>query len=134
MGRSRHHRLDDLALSVTVRADRPGTHLRDFHTVGGGLSRERTVVTADGKRRDSDTSTLTSTRWYLQDAAFTVALTLPDHTDPPPPGAAPCFPRAGLPTWAAAPVPQRARSSWAAAPTSSTTSSTSPSPCTRATP
>ncbi|MFJ7904741.1 type I-E CRISPR-associated protein Cas5/CasD [Streptomyces sp. NPDC096198] len=83
LGRSRHHRLDDLALSVTVRADRPGSHLRDFHTVGGGLSRERTVVTAEGKRRDSDTSTLTSTRWYLQDAAFTVALTLPDHTDPP---------------------------------------------------
>ncbi|MFF0598491.1 type I-E CRISPR-associated protein Cas5/CasD [Streptomyces antibioticus] len=83
LGRSRHHSLDDLTLSVTVRADRPGSHLRDFHTVGGGLSRERTVVTAEGKRRDSDTSTLTSTRWYLQDAAFTVALTLPDHTEPP---------------------------------------------------
>ncbi|MEU6284805.1 type I-E CRISPR-associated protein Cas5/CasD [Streptomyces sp. NPDC047028] len=83
LGRQRHHSLDDLNLSITVRADRPGNHLRDFHTVGGGLAGDRTVVTADGKRRDSDTSTLTSTRWYLQDAAFTVALTLPDHAQPP---------------------------------------------------
>ncbi|MFJ3498326.1 type I-E CRISPR-associated protein Cas5/CasD [Streptomyces sp. NPDC086091] len=83
LGRSRHHSLDDLALSVTVRTDRPGSPLRDFHTVGGGLSREQTVITAEGKRRDSDTSTLTGTRWYLQDAVFTVALTLPDHTEPP---------------------------------------------------
>ncbi|MGW3240707.1 type I-E CRISPR-associated protein Cas5/CasD [Streptomyces olivaceus] len=83
LGRTRHHSLDDLDLSLTVRADRPGSHLRDFHTVGGGLSGNGTVVTAEGKRRDSDTSTLTSTRWYLEDAAFTVALTLPDRTEPP---------------------------------------------------
>ncbi|MFK0172603.1 type I-E CRISPR-associated protein Cas5/CasD [Streptomyces sp. NPDC090306] len=83
LGRPREHRLDDLDLIVTVRVDRPGSRLRDFHTVGGGLSGDRTVVTAEGKRRDSDTSTLTSTRWYLEDAAFTVALTLPDHTPPP---------------------------------------------------
>lgn len=83
LGRPRHHSLDDLDLSVTTRADRPGSRLRDFHTVGGGLTGDRTVITAEGKRRDSDTSTLTSTRWYLEDAAFTVALTLPDHTQPP---------------------------------------------------
>nr|WBO76135.1 type I-E CRISPR-associated protein Cas5/CasD [Streptomyces sp. SBE_14.2] len=83
LGRPRHHDLDDLALSVTVRVDRPGSRLRDFHTIGGGLSADRTVVTAEGKRRSSDTSTLTSTRWYLEDAAFTVALTLPDDSEPP---------------------------------------------------
>ncbi|MFG2441066.1 type I-E CRISPR-associated protein Cas5/CasD [Streptomyces sp. NPDC048508] len=83
LGRQRHHPLDDLELTVTVRVDRPGSRMRDFHTVGGGLTGERTVVTAEGKRRDNDTSTLTSTRWYLADAAFTIALTRPDHTEPP---------------------------------------------------
>ncbi|WP_405634304.1 type I-E CRISPR-associated protein Cas5/CasD [Streptomyces sp. NBC_00056] len=84
LGRRRHEPLDEFAaLSTTIRADRPGSRLRDFHTVGGGLNGPRTVATADGGRRSGDTSTLTSTRWYLTDAAFTVALTLTDHTDPP---------------------------------------------------
>ncbi|MGW2822103.1 type I-E CRISPR-associated protein Cas5/CasD [Streptomyces sp. NPDC001443] len=84
LGRPRHQPLNDLDMTLTVRVDRPGNRLRDFHTVGGGLSGQRSVVTADGGRRPGDTSTLTSTRWYLEDAAFTVALTLPDHTPPPP--------------------------------------------------
>ncbi|BFO16738.1 hypothetical protein SHKM778_31260 [Streptomyces sp. KM77-8] len=126
LGRPRHHSLDDLDLSVTTRADRPGSRLRDFHTVGGGLTGDRTVITAEGKRRDSDTSTLTSTRWYLEDAAFTVALTLPDHTQPPRPGPTPSCPPAGPSTWGAAPALRPALSCWAAAPTPSTISSTSP--------
>ncbi|WP_172381158.1 type I-E CRISPR-associated protein Cas5/CasD [Streptomyces sp. MNP-20] len=85
LGRPREHPLDDLAdISITVRVDRPGARLRDFHTVGGGLSGQQTVVTADGGRRSGDTSTLTSTRWYLADAAFTLSLTRPDRTPPPP--------------------------------------------------
>ncbi|MFF5719369.1 type I-E CRISPR-associated protein Cas5/CasD [Streptomyces buecherae] len=85
LGRPREHPLDDLAdISVTVRVDRPGVRLRDFHTVGGGLTGQQTVVTADGGRRSGDTSTLTSTRWYLADATFTLALTRPDHAPPPP--------------------------------------------------
>ncbi|MEI5100876.1 type I-E CRISPR-associated protein Cas5/CasD [Streptomyces sp. PmtG] len=89
LGRPREHRLGDLAdLCITVRVDRPGTRLRDFHTVGGGLTGQQTVVTADGGRRSGDTSTLTSTRWFLADAAFTLALTRPDHTPPPPAWAA----------------------------------------------
>ncbi|OQR59300.1 type I-E CRISPR-associated protein Cas5/CasD [Streptomyces maremycinicus] len=84
LGRHRHEPLDDLAhLRITVRVDRPGIRLRDFHTVGGGLSGQQTVATADGGRRSADTSTLTSTRWYLADAAFTLALTCADHTPPP---------------------------------------------------
>ncbi|MQY15163.1 hypothetical protein SRB5_53410 [Streptomyces sp. RB5] len=76
LGRQRHEPLDDLGdVSVTVRVDRTGTRMRDFHTVGGGLSGTQSVVTAEGKRRSGDTSTLTSTRWYLADAAFTLALT-----------------------------------------------------------
>ena len=41
-----------------------------------------TVATAEGKRRPGDTGTLVSHRYYLQDAAFTVALTTtPAHPD-----------------------------------------------------
>ncbi|WP_030997675.1 type I-E CRISPR-associated protein Cas5/CasD [Streptomyces sp. NRRL F-5630] len=97
LGRPRHAPLDEFAsLSITVRVDRAGNRLRDFHTVGGGLSGAQTVVTADGGRRTGDTTTLTSTRWYLQDAVFTVALTLTDRSTPPPTWATalsnPCWP------------------------------------------
>lgn len=68
-------------LRFTVRVDRPGSLLRDFHTVGGGYPRERTVATAEGGRRGGDTATLVSTRYYLQDAAFTVAVTAAAPTD-----------------------------------------------------
>jgi CRISPR system Cascade subunit CasD len=78
LGRTRTKLVDDLArLSVTVRIDRPGVHLRDLHTVGGGLPADRTVTTADGGKRPGDTGTLLSHRHYLADAAFTAAITIP---------------------------------------------------------
>jgi CRISPR system Cascade subunit CasD len=79
LGRERTEALDDLRrLRIAVRIDRPGTGLRDFHTVGGGQTNKLTVVTAEGKRRPGDTATLVSHRYYLQDAAFTVAVTCQD--------------------------------------------------------
>ncbi len=81
LGRDRKEPVEDLAeLGYTVRIDRPGQQLRDYHTVGGGYPRERTVITAEGKRRSESTSTLVSHRWYLSDAAFTVAVTGPADT------------------------------------------------------
>ncbi|MFD6855567.1 type I-E CRISPR-associated protein Cas5/CasD [Streptomyces diastaticus] len=85
LGRPRHHPLDDLTpLSVTVRADRPGKPMRDFQTVGGGLPRHLTVTTAEGGKRKENGATLITDRWYLTDAAFTVALTHHDATPLPP--------------------------------------------------
>jgi CRISPR system Cascade subunit CasD len=63
------------ALRFVVRVDRPGTPMVDFHTVGGGLPRARTVPTADGKRRPAGTTTIVSNRTYLADAVFVVAAT-----------------------------------------------------------
>ncbi|MDT0300834.1 type I-E CRISPR-associated protein Cas5/CasD [Streptomonospora wellingtoniae] len=75
LGRPRTDGIDDLArLSVTVRTDRPGTLLRDLHTVGGGLPKAETVTTAKGDKRDDPAATLLSERYYLADAAFTAAL------------------------------------------------------------
>jgi CRISPR system Cascade subunit CasD len=65
-------------LEFTVRIDRPGRPLVDFHTVGGGLPQARTVPTAEGKRRLQGKTTLVSRRHYLADACFTVAVTGPD--------------------------------------------------------
>jgi CRISPR system Cascade subunit CasD len=73
LGRSRHESLEDLAsLSMGVRVDKEGTPLRDFHTIGGGrsLGRDYGVYKANGDPRE----TAISTRWYLQDALFLVAL------------------------------------------------------------
>ncbi|MGW4103915.1 type I-E CRISPR-associated protein Cas5/CasD [Streptomyces sp. NPDC004976] len=82
LGRGREKPVDDLArLGLTVRVDRPGVLLRDLHTVGGGLSATATVTTAQGKKRSGDTTTLLSHRYYLADAAFTVAVTSPAQTD-----------------------------------------------------
>jgi len=79
LGRQRDAPLDDLtALSMTVRVDRPGVVLSDFHTVGGGLPADETVITVDGKRRPAGKGTLVSKRHYLADAAFTLALTADD--------------------------------------------------------
>ncbi|WP_049573858.1 type I-E CRISPR-associated protein Cas5/CasD [Nocardiopsis sp. SBT366] len=76
LGRRRDEPVDDLRrLSLTVRADRPGHVLRDLHTVGGGLPAKETVTTAEGRKRGTKQATLLSHRSYLQDAAFTVALT-----------------------------------------------------------
>jgi CRISPR system Cascade subunit CasD len=60
-------------LRLTVRIDRPGTLLQDFHTTGGGLPRARTVPTASGGRRSAGAGTVVTRRWYLSDAVFTVA-------------------------------------------------------------
>ncbi|NED84223.1 type I-E CRISPR-associated protein Cas5/CasD [Streptomyces sp. SID11233] len=80
LGRGRQAPLDDLtALSMTVRVDRPGVVLSDYHTVGGGLPADETVITVDGKRRPKNKSTLVSKRHYLADAAFTLALTSDDE-------------------------------------------------------
>ncbi|WP_053644865.1 type I-E CRISPR-associated protein Cas5/CasD [Streptomyces sp. XY431] len=75
LGRRRGADLSDLdELVHLVRVDRPGRRMRDYHTVGGGLPAERTVVTANGKRRGN---ALVFDSWYLADAAFTVAVTGP---------------------------------------------------------
>ncbi|MFJ4858732.1 type I-E CRISPR-associated protein Cas5/CasD [Streptomyces sp. NPDC088730] len=82
LGRHRDHPIDDLtALHMTVRTDRPGVLLRDLHTVGGGLPGKATVTTAEGKKRPGDTGTLLTHRYYLADAAFTVALTTTSRED-----------------------------------------------------
>lgn len=65
------------ALRFTVRTDRPGTRLTDFHTVGGGYPQHLTVPTAKGGRRGADLATIVSRRHYLSDAVFTVAVTAP---------------------------------------------------------
>ncbi|MGQ4266825.1 type I-E CRISPR-associated protein Cas5/CasD [Nocardiopsis changdeensis] len=64
-------------LRLTVRIDARGLHMTDFHTVGGGLPRERTVPTAEGKRRPEGATTIVTRRSYLADAVFTVAVTGP---------------------------------------------------------
>ncbi|MEU4496966.1 type I-E CRISPR-associated protein Cas5/CasD [Streptomyces sp. NPDC023998] len=85
LGRARGDAIDDLAgLGITVRVDRAGVLLRDLHTVGGGLPRAQTVTTAEGGKRSADATTLLSHRYYLADAAFTVAVTgQPDHPTHP---------------------------------------------------
>ncbi|MFJ2674111.1 type I-E CRISPR-associated protein Cas5/CasD [Streptomyces sp. NPDC087525] len=82
-------------LRFTVRCDRPGTRLRDFHTVGGGYPAHRTVPTAKGGRRGAGMTTIVSHRGYLSDAVFTVAVTAPDA-----PGlAAECAEALAAPRW-----------------------------------
>ncbi|WP_051703801.1 type I-E CRISPR-associated protein Cas5/CasD [Glycomyces sp. NRRL B-16210] len=63
-------------LDFTVRIDRPGVRMIDFHTVGGGYPRKRGIPTAEGKRKDS---AIITRRHYLADAVFTVACTGPSH-------------------------------------------------------
>jgi CRISPR system Cascade subunit CasD len=70
-------------LSMAVRVDRPGSLLRDYHTVGGGSFRDRSERAPAARRyfafdADDDkvgSSCIPTERYYLQDAAFTVALT-----------------------------------------------------------
>lgn len=69
------------ALELTVRVDSAGLRLSDFHTIGGGLPRERTVPTAAGKRLDRKAATIITRRSYLSDAVFTVAVTGPGADD-----------------------------------------------------
>lgn len=60
---------------LTVRVDRPGTLLEDYHTVGGGFPKERTAATSGGSNKDAAVITR---RQYLADAVFVVAVTAPD--------------------------------------------------------
>ena len=72
-GRRRVDPIDDLAgLRFTIRVDKAGERMVDFHTVGGGLPRDQTVPTSDGGRRPPDGATIVSRRAYLTDAAFAV--------------------------------------------------------------
>lgn len=56
-------------LTVTVRADRPGELITDFHTVSSD-----NLLNAEGKKR-SGAGTIISHRGYLQDASFLVGIT-----------------------------------------------------------
>lgn len=72
-GLSRGRLLDGYeALRFTVRIDRPGVRMIDFHTIGGGLPRG--VPRPDGTQRPRDTATMVTRRQYLSDAVFTVAV------------------------------------------------------------
>ena len=62
----------DAALTLAVRADRPGTRTVDFQTVTGNPLRN-----AEGKPK-SGGNTIISRRAYLQDACFTAFLDLPE--------------------------------------------------------
>jgi CRISPR system Cascade subunit CasD len=62
------------SLTFTVRIDRPGLTITDFHTIGGGNEPARTVPTAEGKRRPAGKGTIVTRRNYLSDAQFTVAV------------------------------------------------------------
>ncbi|TDC78268.1 type I-E CRISPR-associated protein Cas5/CasD [Streptomyces hainanensis] len=68
-------------LRFTIRHDRIGTRMRDYHTVGGGYPPHRTAPTASGGRRKAGQGTIVSHRHYLADAAFTVAVTAPTDVD-----------------------------------------------------
>jgi CRISPR system Cascade subunit CasD len=64
LGRSRAEPLDDLLrLAMAVRVDREGRMARDYHTALGVLKADR-----------SGTGTVVSSRYYLADADFLVAL------------------------------------------------------------
>lgn len=75
LGRPRTESPADLAaLTMHVRVDRQGTILRDFHTAGGGVfrgSRQYYPPTSSGS---SSKNPAITQRYYLQDAAFLVAL------------------------------------------------------------
>ncbi|HEY8981542.1 MAG TPA: type I-E CRISPR-associated protein Cas5/CasD, partial [Streptomyces sp.] len=74
-GRPRGSDMSDLdQLTYTIRIDRPGHRLVDFHTVGGGYPKHRTLPTANGTHRGN---ALIRHDWYLHDAAFTIAVTGP---------------------------------------------------------
>lgn len=59
-------------LEFTIRVDRPGVRLVDYHTVGGGLPKHLTAATSGG---DHKGAAVITRRHYLSDAVFTVAVT-----------------------------------------------------------
>lgn len=63
------------SLEFTVRIDRPGERLVDYHTVGGGQPKDRTAATSGG---DHKGDAVITRRSYLADAVFVVAVTGPD--------------------------------------------------------
>lgn len=67
----------DQALEFTVRIDRPGTRLVDYHTVGGGQPKEKTAATSGGSNKGAAVITR---RHYLADAVFVIAVSGPDDT------------------------------------------------------
>ncbi|MER5582267.1 type I-E CRISPR-associated protein Cas5/CasD [Streptomyces asoensis] len=77
IGRDEHlpDRYDHLRL--TVRVDRPGTRVIDYHTVGGGLPKARTAATSGGSNKGAAVITR---RHYLSDAVFVVAVSGPDQS------------------------------------------------------
>jgi len=80
LGRRRTDPVDDLAaLRFTIRVDRHGEMMEDFHTVGGGMPPHLTVPTAEGGRRKPATATIVSRRHYLADAVFVVAVEGPSE-------------------------------------------------------
>ncbi|MFF9105224.1 type I-E CRISPR-associated protein Cas5/CasD [Streptomyces rubrogriseus] len=64
-------------LRLTVRVDRPGVRLVDYHTAGGGFPKDRTAATSGGSNKGAAVIT---NRHYLADAVFVVAVTAPDET------------------------------------------------------
>jgi CRISPR system Cascade subunit CasD len=62
------------ALRFTVRVDRAGRRLVDYHTVGGGFPKAQTAATSGGSNKGAAVITR---RHYLADAVFTIAVTGP---------------------------------------------------------
>jgi CRISPR system Cascade subunit CasD len=62
-------------LRLTIRVDRPGVRLIDYHTVGGGLPKPRTAATSGGSNKGAAVITR---RHYLSDAVFVVAIQGPE--------------------------------------------------------
>lgn len=63
------------ALTIGIRADRPGKILIDFQTTGA-----KRLQTANHKARGEKQSTICAHKQYLEDAAFTVAITSKDES------------------------------------------------------
>lgn len=61
-------------LTFTIRIDRPGTLMTDFHTAGGGQPKHLTAATSGG---DHKGAAVITRRHYLADAVFVVAVTGP---------------------------------------------------------
>jgi CRISPR system Cascade subunit CasD len=68
------------ALDFTVRVDRPGVRLVDYHTAGGGQPKDKTAATSGGSNKGA---AVVTRRHYLADAVFVVAVTGPDDTITP---------------------------------------------------
>ena len=65
------------AVRMAVRIDRPGVIMRDYHTAGGGTWKGERYGVAKSSGAKPDT--VVSTRYYLSDASFLVALQSEDR-------------------------------------------------------